>query len=107
MSPKTYRCILEAVNNQTINEIVEFLRYECNVQVERLNRDQKRSIRTQLTKIREWLGNRDSSQLETFYKFIYRHYDKSIEINFEDARRLYKTIIEIIKSPFVNVLELD
>ena len=56
--------------------------------------------------MREWLGNRDPKQLETFYKFIYRHYDKSIEINFEDARLLYKTIVEIIKSPYVNVLEI-
>jgi hypothetical protein len=105
MSPKAYRCMVEAVNNQTVNEIVEFLRYECNVQVEKLNRDQKRSIRTQLTKIREWLGNRDPKQLETFYRFIYRHYDKSIEIKFEEALQIYKTIVQIIKSPFVNVLE--
>lgn len=93
------------MNNQTVNEIVDFLRYECNVQVEKLNRDQKRSIRTQLTKIREWLGNTDPGQLATFYKFIYRHYDKSIEIRFEEALKIYKTIIQIIKSPFVNVLE--
>jgi len=63
MPPKTYRCYVEAVNNQNINEIVDFLRYECNMQVERLNRDQKRSIRTQLTKIKEWLGNIDKDQL--------------------------------------------
>jgi hypothetical protein len=107
MSPKSYRCTVEAINNQAVNDIINFLRYECNVQVERLNRDQKRSIRTQLTKIREWLGNRDPQQLDTFYKFIYRSYDKAIEVSCEDALKLYKTIIQIIKSPFVNVLEAE
>jgi hypothetical protein len=63
MLPKTYRCYVEAINNQAVNEIVDFLRYECNLEIERLNRDQKRSIRTQLTKVREWLGNRDIAQL--------------------------------------------
>lgn len=47
----------------------------------------------------------DPAQLVTFYRFIHRHYDKSIEIVFDDALKLYKTIIQIIKSPFVNVLE--
>lgn len=107
MEPKTYRCYVEAVNNQTICAIIDFLRYECNVQVEKLNRDQKRSMRTQLTKIKEWLGNRDSEQLELYYKFIRRQYEKSVEIKFEEALKLYKTIIQIIKSPYVNVLEAE
>lgn len=106
-SPKSYRCYIEAVNNQNVNDIIDFLRYECNVQIEKLNRDQKRSMRTQLTKIREWLGNRDLAQLETYYRFIHRHYNKSIEIAYEDAIKIYKTIIQIIKSPYVNVLEID
>ena len=105
MPPKQYRCYIEAVNNQTVNEIIDFLRYECNIQIERMNRDQKRSIRTQLTKIREWLGNKDKEQLETFYQFIRRHYDRSIEISEEAAVKLYKTILCIIKSPHVNLLE--
>lgn len=57
-----------------------------------------------MTKIKDWLGNKDPQQLETFYKFIYRHYNKELEVKFEDALKLYKTIIQIIKSPFVNVL---
>ena len=77
------------------------------MQIERLNRDQKRSIRTQLTKIREWLGNKDKEQLDTFYKFIKRHYDRSIEISEEEAVKLYKTILCILKSPHVNLLEGD
>jgi hypothetical protein len=39
-----------------------------------MNRDQKRSIRTQLTKVKEWLGNRDMDQLDCFYRFIYKYY---------------------------------
>ena len=53
---------------------VTYLRYECNIQIERLNRDQKRSIRTQLTRVRGWLGKKDMGQLETFYKIIQRKY---------------------------------
>lgn len=108
MEPKTYRCYVEAINNQTVNEIVEFLRYECNMEIERLNRDQKRSIRTQLTKIRDWLGNTNKQQLDIFYAFIRRHYDrKSVTIDPQDALQLYKTILCIIKSPYVNVLSDD
>ncbi len=70
-----------------------------------MNRDQKRSIRTQLTKINDWLGNRDKEQLQCFYTFIRRHYNKSIPVAMEDAVKLYKTILSIIKSPSVNVFE--
>jgi hypothetical protein len=63
MSPKTYRCLVEGINNDAVCGIINFLRSECCLEIERLNRDQKRSIRTQMTKIKEWLGNRDKGQL--------------------------------------------
>ena len=107
LSPKAYRCTVEAINNQAVNDIINFLRFECNVQVEKLNRDQKRSIRTQLTKIKEWLGNRNNTSLDTFYKFILRNYDKSIQITLNQALNVYKTIVNIIRCPFVNVLEVE
>lgn len=33
MSPKTYRCVLEAVNNNAVNTIIHYLRYECNIEI--------------------------------------------------------------------------
>lgn len=71
---KFYRNTVEAINNTAINEIEKFLKYENYIMIEKLNRDQKRSIRTQLTKVREWLGKKDISQLQTLYKFIQRKY---------------------------------
>jgi hypothetical protein len=106
MSPKTYRCIVEGINNHVVCDVIHFLRYEQNIEIERMNRDHKRSIRTQLTKVKEWLGNRDRDQLDCFHRFICRRYKlKQVTITKEEALKLYTTIISIIKSPTVNVFE--
>ena len=58
-------------------------------------------------KVRDWLGPKDPSQLQTFLAFIDRHYrERPVEIGYDSALKLYKTFLEIIKSPFVNVMEI-
>lgn len=45
-------------------------------------------------------------QLYTLYKFIQRKYELvDVEISIEEALKLYKTILQIVKSPFVDVME--
>lgn len=56
--------------------------------------------------MREWLSQKDVSQLYTYYKFLERHYEqKSVEITYDEALKLYKTLLQTIKSPYVNVME--
>jgi len=73
-TPQRYRSYLDKINGQAINDIQKFLRYECNIQIEHLSTEQKRSLREKLMKVREWLGQKSVSQLDTYYSFIERHY---------------------------------
>ena len=44
-------------------------------------------------------------QLQTLYKFIQRKYELiDVQISIEEALKLYKTILQIVKSPFVDVM---
>ena len=36
----------------------KFLRYECNVQIESINAEQKRILKGRLGTVREWLGRK-------------------------------------------------
>lgn len=48
------------------------------------------------------------AQLQTLYKFIQRKYELiDVEISIEEALKFYKTILQIVKSPFVDVMEDD
>jgi hypothetical protein len=58
MSAQKYRSYLETINNQIITDIQTFLRYEHNVQVEQMSTEQKRSLKAQLIKVRDWLGQK-------------------------------------------------
>lgn len=61
-----------------------------------------------MTRVREWLGKKDMGQLQTLYKFIQRKYELiDVEISIEEALKLYKTVLQIVKSPFVDVMEDD
>lgn len=104
---KKYRCIVEAINNDAINALVDFLRKEHKMKVDKINRDQKRSIRTQLTKIKEWLGVKSSAQLETFYQYIRKQFDPRIQPPKDLSLQLYKTLIDIVKGRHVNVLKVE
>lgn len=45
-------------------------------------------------------------QLQTLYKFIQRKYELiDVQISIEEALKLYKTILQIVKSPFVDVMQ--
>ena len=58
-------------------------------------------------RVREWLGSKSLTQLQTYYAFIERNFgEKNIEISFDQAIRLYKTFLEIIKSPFLDTMDL-
>ncbi len=48
------------------------------------------------------------SQLRTLYKFIQRKYELlNVEISIEEGLKFYKTILQIVKSPYVDVMEDD
>ena len=54
-------------------------------------------IYNQLLDIKNWLGYFDPYQLEAYYNFIRRRYDKSVCVDQNEAFKLYKTILKIAK----------
>lgn len=56
------------------NELIKFLRKECNIAINTLAEHQKVAIKTQLLKIHEWMKDQNNEAFETFLKFISRKF---------------------------------
>ena len=55
-------------------------------------------------KVRDWLSRISHSQLDTYHSFIERSFqEKKVEITYDQAIKIYKTLLQIIKSPHVDM----
>ena len=108
MTYQKYRSYLVKISGIALRSIESFLRYECNVVVEHLQREFSANLKEKLIKVRDWMPKKDIGQLNTYYSFIERYFnqDKNIEISYSDALPLYKTLIDVGKNQTSGVNEL-
>lgn len=93
MPALAYNCHLKTIHKNIIKDIYCYLHNELALDVEQISYDEMRDIYSQLLEIKDWLGY----QLEAYYSFIRRRYDKSVCVAHEEAVKLYKTILRIAK----------
>ena len=75
------------------NELIKFLRKECNIAINTLAEHQKVAIKTQLLKIHEWMKDQNNEAFETFLKFISRKFlERHKMITVTEATNLFKVI---------------
>lgn len=106
MSVQRYRETIDKINNEAFKSIQVFLRDQCNINIQYITAEQKKVLIKHLQKVRDWLGKINMGDLDTYYKFIERQYEKrAVEVTYDQAIRIYKTLLKIVKSPRAERLD--
>ena len=99
--------MLLSIANTTLNELMYFLKKECQKKVKDLSEPQKITIKTAILSAHDWMGTKSVQAIETLFKFISRKYTNRHKlITKNEGIELYSIIAKRVNDKSLDLLSI-